>query len=742
MDLLAIDYLTIGPAHQGYEHCLVMIDHFTKFAVVTPTRDQTAESAAHAICKHFIQVYGCPKRIHSDQGACFLGRVMEELHQLYKIDKSRTTPYHPQGNGACERFNRTLIQMLRTLEEDQKAKWTESVPELVWAYNNRKHSTTGFTPYSLFFGRPGKGLAELALEPEEDYPRTGVYSWVQEHRRRLRTIQRLVQDRLQELEHPQVAPKKGTALWPGDRVLVREKRPHNKLEYRWEKRPYRVKRRLSNGGPVYEVQPETEEGTPTRTLHRNMLRPCLSRDPESVQLAPAPPPAAPVINVDVEDEEDFESPPVNPGTGLVPDSTNVLEEALTPPTAADTTAPAGFRRSEHSTAGVPPVRYNQDEFIWQQIVQGLEDCQQELLKISPVEWRAERGGECKELKAPEESGGGYLLGSVPGTFELCRRFPRGETCRLGQEGSSQRAEKRRMQEREQLAEQRAEPGAAALQKRERKRLPRKTASCRDCSERLHLVETAQKDCIQILPPIRHQSVLLLLLLSYMLHSAAVCEAPKMGSLILTTCILSTLVSMGYSITCFVCRTETESTCTGEERSCPKDYVCASTSTITIMDGMQSKVFTRSCERRNACGVIGTIGYQRGQVKTATSCCYTDSCFPSTPALPLDEARKNGLTCSSCTAHDSAWCMSKEKIDCTGQESKCIFMNHVYSGAKHSKNAFRGCGTKAICDLGSQSHNYGGVSLRTEITCSNLGSTIHSGVFILLVAVAISSKFIF
>ncbi|XP_069598099.1 phospholipase A2 inhibitor and Ly6/PLAUR domain-containing protein-like isoform X1 [Ranitomeya imitator] len=246
----------------------------------------------------------------------------------------------------------------------------------------------------------------------------------------------------------------------------------------------------------------------------------------------------------------------------------------------------------------------------------------------------------------------------------------------------------------------------------------------------------------ILPPTRHQSVLLLLPLSYMLHSAAVCEAPKMGSLILTTCILSSLVSMGYSITCFVCRTETEATCTGEERSCPKDYVCASTSTITIMDGMQSKVFTRSCERRNACGVIGTIGYQRGQVKTATSCCYTDSCFPSTPALPLDEARKNGLTCSSCTAHDSAWCMSKEKIDCTGQENKCIFMNHVYSGAKHSKNAFRGCGTKAICDLGSQSHNYGGVSLRTEITCSNLGSTIHSGVFILLVAVAISSKFLF
>ncbi|XP_069802553.1 phospholipase A2 inhibitor and Ly6/PLAUR domain-containing protein-like [Dendropsophus ebraccatus] len=215
----------------------------------------------------------------------------------------------------------------------------------------------------------------------------------------------------------------------------------------------------------------------------------------------------------------------------------------------------------------------------------------------------------------------------------------------------------------------------------------------------------------------------------------------MGSLILTTCILSSLLSLGHSLTCFVCRKEGDLSCAGEERACPKDYVCAATATITIMDGMQTKTFTRSCERRNACGVAGTIAYQRGQVKTATSCCYTDSCYPSTPVLPIDEHRRNGLTCSSCTAHDSAWCYGKESIECTGQENKCIFMSHTYTGAKYSKNAFRGCGTKAICDLGSQSHNYGSVTLQTDIRCSNHGPGVYSSVFILLAAV-LSSTFLF
>jgi transposase InsO family protein len=69
------------------------------------------------------------------------------------ITKSRTTSYHPQSNGMCERFNQTLLNMLGTLEPEQKKNWKAYVGPLVHAYNCTQHDSTGFSPYYLMFGR-------------------------------------------------------------------------------------------------------------------------------------------------------------------------------------------------------------------------------------------------------------------------------------------------------------------------------------------------------------------------------------------------------------------------------------------------------------------------------------------------------------------------------------------------------------------------------------------------------------
>ena len=87
------------------------------------------------------------------QGRNFESEAIKELCSIANGDKTRTTPYHPMDNGMPECFNQMLLNMLGTLEDDQKSDWKSYVPPLVHAYNSTRHESSGFSPHYLMFGR-------------------------------------------------------------------------------------------------------------------------------------------------------------------------------------------------------------------------------------------------------------------------------------------------------------------------------------------------------------------------------------------------------------------------------------------------------------------------------------------------------------------------------------------------------------------------------------------------------------
>lgn len=307
-----MDFLSLEPDRSNTKDILVLTDHFTKYAVAMPTRNQKAQTVAKCLWENFFVHYGFPERILSDQGRDFESHTIKELCRIAGIQKVRTTPYHPRGN-PVERFNRTLLQMLGTLENKDKSHWREFVKPLVHAYNCTRNDVTGFSPYELMFGRQPRLPVDLAFGLPVSSPPKSHSHYVHDLKDRLEESYRVAIENSSKIaQRNKLRFDKrviDSALEPGDRVLVRSVRLRgkHKLADKWESDIYIVVKRADNLS-VYTVRPEGQEG-PLRTLHRDLLLPCgflpVAESEESPEAAVNRPKTRQQSTIEVSDEADL-----------------------------------------------------------------------------------------------------------------------------------------------------------------------------------------------------------------------------------------------------------------------------------------------------------------------------------------------------------------------------------------------------------------------------------------------------
>ena len=279
LDLVCMDYLSLEKSKGGFENVLVITDHFTRYSQAFPSRNQTAKTTAKILFENFIVHYGFPNRLHSDQGRNFTSNVIKELCKLAGVQQSRTTPYHPMGNGMVERFNQTLIKMLGTLEDKQKEDWKSYVSTLVHAYNATKHDSTGYTPFFLMFGRhPRLAIdAYLGLDSDTEKIRSRD-NYAKKLQKRLEFSYKIAS---REAEKSASRHKlnydskvREATVHVGDRVLIRNVglKGKNKLADKWARDTYIVINQPNSDIPVFQVKKEYGKEK-NKTLHRNMLLP-------------------------------------------------------------------------------------------------------------------------------------------------------------------------------------------------------------------------------------------------------------------------------------------------------------------------------------------------------------------------------------------------------------------------------------------------------------------------------------
>ena len=171
-EMVAVDVLKVPDSCQNHRYILVIQDYFSKWAEAIPLANQTATTITRELVKVFSN-YGLPEILHSDQGCNFDSTLLQQTLDAFGVTKSRTTAYHPQGDGMVERFNRSLLQMLRAYvcyESD----WEKFLPLVMFAYRTSPHTCTteslADTPCKVAWNPPMIEHEVVEYEEERRYP--------------------------------------------------------------------------------------------------------------------------------------------------------------------------------------------------------------------------------------------------------------------------------------------------------------------------------------------------------------------------------------------------------------------------------------------------------------------------------------------------------------------------------------------------------------------------------------------
>lgn len=335
LEMVCMDFMTLEPSKGNIQNILVLTDHFTKYAVAVPTKNQTAKTTADAIFNHFVVHYGLPQRLHSDQGANFCSKIITELCKITGISKSRTTPYHPMGNGITERFNRTLISMLGTLDPEQKHNWRNYIYPLVHAYNCTAHDSTGFSPYYLMFGREPNLPVDLVFGINRNEQSNSLPVYIENLKQNLQEAYKLAETANKNSQARQKCHYdtrvRGVTLVEGDRVLVKVVSfdGKHKIQDRWEDHPYIILKQPNKEIPVFKVRREDGQGR-IRVLHRNLLLPIGTK-----LTSPVPAPRTKKLRTVRDQKVEAEEPPNQHNTDESDEENDFLYFAGQPPVVGD-----------------------------------------------------------------------------------------------------------------------------------------------------------------------------------------------------------------------------------------------------------------------------------------------------------------------------------------------------------------------------------------------------------------------
>jgi len=181
-----------------------------------PISQQDDLTIARVFVEQIILKFGIPQILLTDQGSNFLSELFANVRKLLRVKRIKTSPYHPQTNGnvrkllrvkriktspyhpqtngALEKTHRVLVEYLRCYILENQTDWNKWIPYATFLCLIHPHSSTGFTPHELLFGR--KPNIPGILQKETPEIRYNYESYVQEIQPRLQSCYEVARSNL------------------------------------------------------------------------------------------------------------------------------------------------------------------------------------------------------------------------------------------------------------------------------------------------------------------------------------------------------------------------------------------------------------------------------------------------------------------------------------------------------------------------------------------------------------------
>ena len=284
-DRIAFD--VIGPlerTNNGNRFILLVTDYFSKFTDAYSLPDHTANRVAWTLLTRWVKYFGCPRLMHCDRAPEFEGLVISDLCKMLEVQKTRTTPYHPQSDGQAERNNRTLESMLAAMVNDNRNNWDEYVDMCIMAFNATPHEATGASPHLLVFGQEKQMPIDVLFDTTQpaagglniDADTNCYCNYVETLRHRMKDCHERVRlmtgsyaERMKKYYNTSLRP---FSFHVGEWILRWHPPSKKQTLGRGWVGPYVITRKISD--LIYEIQAGPDG--PRTTIHANDIRHCKS----------------------------------------------------------------------------------------------------------------------------------------------------------------------------------------------------------------------------------------------------------------------------------------------------------------------------------------------------------------------------------------------------------------------------------------------------------------------------------